>query len=190
LFVRFGSRETGNSRLRAGSIDSAGGTGKPGCPDGACEAGGQGRRLRAGKDETLAGAPARCLKMGNGSFPKSETVARTSRVADLGYVVVASRVNSLLARYFAAFGTELGTEARLQVRSSCSKGAEVRLSKGVAPVRAIRNAVQHCSRWWQSQRNAERSKRDTRLLPKEGVSVKRKGLPIIPLMVSRDRHRT
>jgi len=30
---------------------------------------------------------------------KDEHSARTSRVADLGYVVVASRINSLLARY-------------------------------------------------------------------------------------------
>lgn len=31
--------------------------------------------------------------------PARKSMARTSRVADLGYVVVASRINSLLARY-------------------------------------------------------------------------------------------
>lgn len=165
--------------MRASSVNSAGGTGKPGCPVGACEASGQGRRLRAGKDETLAGAPARCLKMCNRlTHPKnakygSHIACCRSRLRGRCFKnQFAAR--SLLRRSGRSWGRELGCRYVLRAQKARRFGSrkesrecrqfETRSNPAVAGGKASE---------MQNVRNGR-----ARLLPKEGVSLRRKGHPI------------
>jgi len=85
----------GNWDVRAGSGNSAGGTGKPGRMFGQARRADRGDGSALGRMRSLRACPRVVERHASGFFG---SLVRMSCVADLGYVVVASKTNSLLVR--------------------------------------------------------------------------------------------
>lgn len=131
---------------------------------------------REGRD---AGGRARALFEGvqpvrKGKFERTKWLAHRVLQISVTWSLLQESIRCSFAT--ATFRTELGTEARLQVRSSCSKGTGVRLSKGVAQVQAAKGRTNNAIVGGKANAMQDVRNGSTRLLPKEGVSLKKKGL--------------